>query len=48
MPMEWELRARREARHLSPPLRRRVLPEDLEADPRLKFVPSNIADRDDL
>jgi hypothetical protein len=48
VPVEGELRARREVRHLGPPLRCRVLPEELEADSRPILLPSKVADRDDL
>src|SRR2546426_6509928 len=46
--MERKLRAGREAGHLGAPLRRLVLPEDLEADSGPKLLPSKIADGDDL
>src|SRR4029077_4914434 len=48
VPMEGELRAGREASHLGPSLRRRVLPEELEADSGPILLPSKVTNRDDL
>src|SRR5262249_39407369 len=48
MPVERKLRPGGEARHRGPPLRGRVLPENLEGEPGLELLPSQLADRDDL
>jgi hypothetical protein len=48
VPVKGELRAGREARHLSAAFGRRILPENLEADSGLKLLPPQVADRDDL
>ena len=48
VPVEGELGAGLEAGQLGPPLRRLVLPEDLEAEAGLKVLPPKIADGNDL
>src|SRR5262249_59668456 len=47
-PVKRKLRAGCEARHLRGALRGGVLPQNLEADSRLKLLPSDVVDRDDL